>query len=62
MLAKQLIKISEGRKLEKAKPALQKALTLISEGKRVEAAPYAMKAFQILYFPPPQDANDADSI
>lgn len=52
MLAEQLIKISKGNKVEKAKGELDKALSLIGEGKRAEAAQYAVKAYQILYFPP----------
>ncbi len=52
MLSEQLIKLSEGNKVKKAKTELDKALTLIAEGKRVEAARYAVKSYQLLYFPP----------
>jgi len=50
MLAKQLIRISEGSKVEKAKAELDKALALIAEGKRDEAARHAVGSYQILYF------------
>jgi len=52
MLAKQLIKISKGSKAEKAKAELDKALALIADGKRTKAARYAVKSYQMLYFPP----------
>jgi multimeric flavodoxin WrbA len=52
LLSRQLIKISEGEKVEKAKKELEKALSLIKEGNRVEASRYAVKSYQILYFPP----------
>lgn len=52
MLAEQLIRISEGDKVEEAKAELEKALALKAEGKRGEAARYAVRAYQKLYFPP----------
>ncbi len=51
MLAKQLIKISKRDEVEKAKAELDKALALIAEGKRSEAARYAVRSYQLLYFP-----------
>jgi hypothetical protein len=51
-LARQLIKISGVGKAERAKAELDKALALIAEGKRVRAARFAVKAYQLLYFPP----------
>jgi multimeric flavodoxin WrbA len=52
MLAKQLVKISEGEKVEEAKAELDEALNLIEEGERSEAARHAVRAYQTLYFPP----------
>lgn len=52
MLAEQLIRMSEGSEVERAKEELDKALALIAEGKRSEAARYAVRSYQILYFPP----------
>jgi multimeric flavodoxin WrbA len=52
MLATDLIKISKGEMVEKAKAYLDKALTLAAEGKRADAAEYAVKSYQTLYFPP----------
>ncbi|OGD55258.1 hypothetical protein A3K78_02590 [Candidatus Bathyarchaeota archaeon RBG_13_52_12] len=52
MLSRQLIKISEGEKVEKAKEELEKALSLIKGGNRVEASKYAVKSYRILHFPP----------
>jgi len=52
MLAEQLIKISEGGKVEKAKAELNRALALISAGKRRRASIHAVRAYQMLYFPP----------
>ena len=52
MLAEQLIKISKGNKVENAKVELDKARALIAEGNRLEAAQYAVRSYQILYFPP----------
>lgn len=51
MLARQLIKISAGDKVEEAKAELDEALNLIGEGKRSEAARHAVRAYQTLYFP-----------
>ncbi len=50
MLARQLIRISEGDKVEKAKAELDKAFALIQKDRRVEAARYAVRSYQILYF------------
>lgn len=52
MLARQLIKISDGTKAKKAKAELDKALALIADGKRAEAARFAVESYQLLYFPP----------
>jgi len=52
MLASQLIRISEGSKVEEAKVELDRALALIDEGKRAEAARHAVRSYQFLYFPP----------
>jgi len=52
ILAEQLIRISKGSKVEKAKAELEKALKLIAEGKRSEAALHAVRSYQTLYFPP----------
>lgn len=52
MLAEQLIKISKGDKVEKAKAEFDRAMALIEEGKRPEAAKCAVKSYQVLYFPP----------
>jgi len=52
MLAKDLIKLSKGGDIDKAKADLEEALRLISEGKRAEAAKYAVSSYQTLYFPP----------
>jgi multimeric flavodoxin WrbA len=52
MLAGQLIKIPKGDKFEKAKAEFDRATALVAEGKRTEAARYAVKSYQILYFPP----------
>jgi len=52
MLDRQLIKVSEGKKVEEAKAELDKALALISDGKRSIAAEHAVKAYLMLYFPP----------
>ena len=51
MLDRQLIKISEGKKVEEAKMEFDKALSLISEGSRSVAAEHAVKAYLMLYFP-----------
>ena len=51
MLARQLIRTSKGSKVERAKGELDKALALIAEGKRSEAARYAVRSYQVLYFP-----------
>ena len=50
-LAGQLIRISKGDKVEKAKAEYDKAVALIAEGKRAEASRYAVRSYQILYFP-----------
>lgn len=50
MLAEQLIRISDGPGLAKAKAALGQALDLIREGEPSRAAPYAVRAYEILYF------------
>jgi multimeric flavodoxin WrbA len=52
MLASDLVKLSEGGKVEKAKADLQEALRLIDQGKRAEAARHAVRSYQTLYFPP----------
>jgi len=52
MLAEQLIKISTSDKVGKAKAELERAMALSAEGKRSEAARYAVRSYQILYFPP----------
>lgn len=52
MLAKQLIRLSDGNEAEKAKTKLDEALKLIAEGKRNEAAECAVNSYQILFFPP----------
>ncbi|MFX0116754.1 MAG: flavodoxin family protein [Candidatus Hodarchaeota archaeon] len=51
MLAEDLIKLSKGGDIDKAKVDLQEALRLMSEGKRAEAAKYAVRSYQTLYFP-----------
>jgi hypothetical protein len=51
MLDRQLIKISEGKKVEEAKTELDEASALISEGFRSVAAEHAVKAYLMLYFP-----------
>lgn len=50
MLAEQLIGISQGSEVQKAKGELDEALALIAEGKRDEAARYAVRSYQTLYF------------
>jgi multimeric flavodoxin WrbA len=50
MLAEQLIRISEGPEVAKAKAALGQALDLIREGEPSRAAPYAVRAYEMLYF------------
>ncbi len=50
MLAEQLIHISDGPEVAKAKAALGQALDLIREGEPSRAAPYAVRAYEILYF------------
>lgn len=52
MLATDLIKLSRGGDIDRAKAELEEALRLIAEKKRKEAARYAVSAYQILYFPP----------
>ena len=52
MLAGQLIEMSRGEDVEKAKAELKEALTLITEGNRSEAARHAVRSYQALYFPP----------
>jgi multimeric flavodoxin WrbA len=52
MLAQQLVKIVEGDEVRKAKKELDKALALITEGKRSRAGRHAVRAYQMLYFPP----------
>lgn len=52
MLAEQLIKISDGEKVEEAEALLSRALDLISEGERRRAARQAVKSYQTLYYPP----------
>ena len=52
MLAKDLIKLSKGGDVNKAKKELDEALRLIAEGKRTEAAKHAVRSYQTLYFPP----------
>jgi hypothetical protein len=52
MLSQQLIKIVEGDEVEKATRELDRALALIAEGKRSRAARHAVRAYQMLYFPP----------
>ena len=52
MLARDLIKLSKGGDVDKAKADLSEALRLIGEGKRAEAARYAVRSYQTLYFPP----------
>jgi len=52
MLARGLIRISTGTKVEEAKADLEEALRLIDEARRVEAAIYAVRSYQTLYFPP----------
>jgi len=51
-LARQLIKKSDGERVEKAKVELEKALNLMEQGNRVEASYQAVKSYQILYYPP----------
>jgi multimeric flavodoxin WrbA len=50
MLAKQLIAISEGKDVTKAKTELDTALTLLTEGKRDEAARHAVTSYQLLFY------------
>ena len=52
MLSRQLIETSKGSKVERAKEEFDKAISLIAEGKRAEAARYAVRSYQILFFPP----------
>lgn len=52
MLAEQLIKISDGDNVDKAKTELDRAIQFIREEKRSEAARHAVKSYQILYFIP----------
>ena len=52
MLATDLIKLSKGGDVNKAKADFEEALRLISEGKKAEAARYAVSSYQTLYFPP----------
>ena len=52
MLAEQLIRISQGSEVERARGELDKALGLIAEGKRSEAARCAVRSYQVLYYPP----------
>ncbi len=51
-LARQLIEISKGDKVEKAKAEFDKATALIVAGKRAEASRHAVKSYQILYYSP----------
>jgi hypothetical protein len=50
MLAKQLIVISKGKDVTKAKTELDTALTLLTEGKRDEAARHAVTSYQLLFY------------
>ena len=52
MLTEQLIKISDGDNVDKAKTELDRAIQFIREEKRSEAARHAVKSYQILYFIP----------
>ena len=52
MLAEQLVKISKGNIVEKAKAELDEARSLIADGKREEASRHAVRSYQTLYFPP----------
>ncbi|MDQ1280556.1 MAG: red protein [Thermoproteota archaeon] len=49
-LAGDLIKISKGDKVEKAKTELETATSLIAKGQRAEASKHAVRSYQILYF------------
>ncbi len=49
MLAEQLIRISEGPVVMEAKAALDQALDWIQEGEPNRAAPYAVRAYEMLY-------------
>lgn len=51
LLASQLFKTSPKRdKMEEARRSYKKAAELIAEGKRLEAAPYAVRAYELLYY------------
>jgi multimeric flavodoxin WrbA len=52
MLAKQLITKSKGDKTAQARALLDEALTCKSLGKLEEAARYAVKSYQLLFYPP----------
>ncbi|OGO05127.1 MAG: hypothetical protein A2Y73_03980 [Chloroflexi bacterium RBG_13_56_8] len=52
MLAKQLVEISKGSEVGSARSELEAALALIAEGNRSEGARHAVRAYEILYFPP----------
>jgi multimeric flavodoxin WrbA len=50
MLAEQLISISSGDQVAAAQAELDKALALVAEGRRSEGGPYAVRAYEFLYF------------
>lgn len=50
MLADQLIRVSDGPEVAKARTALGQARDLIQEGEPSRAAPYAVQAYELLYF------------
>lgn len=50
MLARQLITSVPGENTAQAKAALDHALDLIERGRRSEAAPYAVRAYELLYY------------
>lgn len=52
MLDEQLIRTSNGDKVEKAKAEYDKAIALIAKGERTQASRYAVRSYQTLYFPP----------
>jgi hypothetical protein len=52
MLAQQLITMSEGEKVTKARAELENALTFQAEGKTAAAARCAVQSYQMLYYPP----------
>jgi len=50
LLAGQLIEVSKGRDISKAKEEYEVAKSLIAQGKRNEAVKHAVKAYDMLYF------------